>query len=147
MIFGLRWAVIPLVASDIAQSGHSYLNAIISATLAAFSGITEPAMYGINLKYGRAFITASIGGAAGGLLTGLFNVNMWGFTGSLIGFTSFINPTGGIDSSFWGSLIASGTALVVSFVLTYLFGFSDADLDTGHEVKKVRLGRREPAGA
>lgn len=173
VIFGLHWAVIPLVASDIAASGHSYLNAIISATmvaqggavaaiffktkvlkikelagsatLAAFSGITEPAMYGLNLKYGRAFITASIGGAAGGLLTGLFNVNMWGFTGSLIGFTSFINPAG-LDFSFWGFLIASGTALVVSFVLTYMFGFSDADLDGAHEVKKVRLGRREPAG-
>lgn len=175
VIFGLHWAVIPLVAADIASTGHSYLNAIISATmvaqggavlaifakskvakikelagsatLAAFSGITEPAMYGLNLKYGRAFITASIGGAAGGLITGLFNVNMWGFTGSLIGFTSFINPTEGIDSSFWGYLLASGVALTVSFVATYLFGFSDADLDKGHEVQKVRLGNREPAGA
>ncbi|WP_420176871.1 glucose PTS transporter subunit IIA [Luteococcus sp. OSA5] len=174
VIFGLHWAVIPLVASDIASSGHSYLNALISATmvaqggavlaifaktkvakikqlagsatLAAFSGITEPAMYGLNLKYGRAFITASIGGAVGGLLTGLFNVNMWGFTGSLIGFTSFINPKDGIDSSFWGYLIASAAALVVSFVLTYMFGFSDADLDGEKEVKKVRLGSREPKG-
>lgn len=174
VIFGLDWAVIPLVAGDIASSGHSYLNAIISATmvaqggavlavfakskvakikelagsatLVAFSGITEPAMYGINLKYGRAFITASVGGAAGGLLTGLFNVNMWGFTGSLIGFTSFINPKDGIDSSFWGYLIASATALIVSFVLTYMFGFNDDDLDKSKEVKKVRLGKREPAG-
>lgn len=172
VIFGLHWAVIPLVASDIASTGHSYLNAIISATmvaqggavlaifaktkvakikelsgsatLAAFSGITEPAMYGLNLKYGRAFITASIGGAVGGLLTGLFHVNMWGFTGSLIGFTSFINPKDGIDSSFWGFLIASAAALVTSFVLTYMFGFSDADLDGEREVKKVRLGKREP---
>ena len=103
-------------------------------------------MYGINLKYGRAFITASVGGAAGGLLTGLFNVNMWGFTGSLIGFTSFINPKDGIDSSFWGYLIASATALIVSFVLTYMFGFNDDDLDKSKEVKKVRLGKREPAG-
>lgn len=174
VIFGLHWAVIPLVASDIAANGNSYLNAIISATmiaqggavlaifaksrvvkikelagsaaLAAFSGITEPAMYGLNLKYGRAFITASAGGAAGGLLTGLFNVNMWGFTGSLIGFTSFINPAEGVDFSFWGYLIASGTALVVSFVLTYAFGFSDDDLDKERTVKKIRLGRREPVG-
>ena len=171
VIFGLHWAVIPLVAQDIAQNGNSYLNAIISATmvaqggavlavfvktrilkikelsgsaaLAAFCGITEPAMYGINLKYGRIFIMASIGGAVGGLLTGLFNVNMWGFTGSLIGFTSFVNPEG-LDFSFWGFLIASGAAIVVSFTLTYLFGFTDADVDSGREVKKVRLGRREP---
>ncbi|AWB81197.1 PTS beta-glucoside transporter subunit IIABC [Corynebacterium yudongzhengii] len=175
VIFGLHWAVIPLVAQDIAATGHSYLNAIISATMvaqggavlavfvktkidklkglsgpaaiSAFCGITEPAMYGVNLKYGRVFIMASIGGAAGGLLTGLLNVNMWGFTGSLIGFSSFVNPEG-LDSSFWGYLIASGTSIVVAFVLTYLFGFkdSDADPDKAREVKKVRLGNREPAG-
>ncbi|AZA12799.1 glucose PTS transporter subunit IIA [Corynebacterium choanae] len=171
VIFGLHWAVIPLVAQDIANTGHSYLNAIISATMvaqggavlaifvkskidkikglagpaaiSAFCGVTEPAMYGLNLKYGRVFIMASIGGAAGGLLTGLFNVNMWGFTGSLIGFTSFVNPEG-LDFSFWGFLIASGVALVVSFTLTYLFGFTDADVEQAREVKKIRLGNREP---
>lgn len=171
VIFGLHWAVIPLVAQDIALTGQSPLNAIISATMvaqggavlavfvksrvlkikelsgsaaiAAFCGITEPAMYGVNLKYGRIFLMASLGGACGGLLTGLFNVNMWGFTGSLIGFTSFINPEG-LDFSFWGFWIASGTAATVAFVLTYIFGFSDADVDNGREVKKIRLGRREP---
>lgn len=175
VIFGLHWAVIPLVAQDIAATGHSYLNAIISATMvaqggavlavfvktkleklkglsgpaaiAAFCGITEPAMYGVNLKYGRVFLMASLGGAAGGLMTGLFNVNMWGFTGSLIGFSSFVNPEG-LDFSFWGFLIASATALVTAFVLTWFFGFkdSDADPDKAREVKKVRLGNREPAG-
>lgn len=175
VIFGLHWAVIPLVANDIASQGNSYLNAIISATmvaqggavlaifakskvlkikelagsaaLSAFAGVTEPAMYGLNLKYGRAFITASIGGAVGGFLTGLLNVNMWGFTGSLIGFTSFVNPKVGIDSSFWGFWITSAAALIVSFVLTYMFGFSDADLEEEKTVKRIRLGRREPAGA
>lgn len=172
VIFGLHWAVIPLVAQDIAANGNSYLNAIISATMvaqggavlavfiktkiekikalsgpaaiSAFCGITEPAMYGVNLKYGRVFIMASIGGAVGGLLTGMFNVNMWGFTGALIGFTSFVNPAGGVDSSFWGYLIASAAGLSVAFVLTWFFGFKDSDVDKGREVKKVRLGRREP---
>lgn len=171
VIFGLHWAVIPIVTQDISASGHSYLNAIISATMvaqggavlavflktktekikelagpaaiSAFCGITEPAMYGINLKYGRVFIMGSIGGAVGGFLTGLFNVNMWGFTGSLIGFFSFLNPEG-IDGSLWGFLIASGAALIVSFPLTYFFGFNDSDIDKVREVKKVRLGKRDP---
>ncbi|MCE2138630.1 PTS beta-glucoside transporter subunit IIABC, partial [Streptococcus thermophilus] len=78
-----------------------------------FCGVTEPAMYGINLKYGRAFVTASIGAAVGGFLTGLMNVNMWGFTGSLIGFTSFVNPKG-LDFSFYGFVIASAATIVVS---------------------------------
>lgn len=171
VIFGLHWAVIPLVAQDIAVNGNSYLNAIISATMvaqggavlavffkskllkikelsgsaaiAAFCGITEPAMYGVNLKYGRTFIMASIGGAVGGLLTGILAVNMWGFTGSLIGFMSFVNPDG-LDFSFWGFWIASLAAIVVAFSLTWFFGFKDADVEHERVVEKVRLGRREP---
>ncbi len=174
VIFGLHWAVIPLIAAQIAIDGFSPLNAIVSATMiaqgggalaiwlktkntkiktlagpatiSAFCGITEPAMYGLNLKYGRVFIMASTGGAVGGLLTGLFDVNMYGFTGAFVGFPSFVNPAG-IDGSFTGYWIASIAALVVSFGMTYAFGFKDSDFEAGKKVKKVRLGRREPAGA
>lgn len=174
VIFGLHWAVIPLIAAQIAIDGFSPLNAIVSATMiaqgggalaiwlkaknpkiktlagpatiSAFCGITEPAMYGLNLKYGRVFIMASTGGAVGGLLTGLLDVNMYGFTGAFVGFPSFVNPAG-IDGSFTGFWIASIAALVVSFGMTYAFGFKESDFDTGKQVKKVRLGRREPAGA
>ena len=176
VIFGLHWAVIPIISSQLATDGSSHLNAIVSATLiaqgggalavwlkiknarirsmaapaaiSAFCGVTEPAMYGLNLKYGRIFITASIGGAAGGLLTGLFNVNMYGFTGAFAGFPSFVNPDG-MDSSFTGFWIASMVTLVVSFACTYFFGFKQSDFEEGqsHEVKKVRLGRRDPVGA
>lgn len=174
VIFGLHWAVIPLIAAQIAQDGFSPLNAIVSATMiaqgggalaiwvktkrekikvlagtatiSAFCGITEPAMYGLNLKYGKVFITASVGGAVGGLLTGLFDVNMYGFTGAFVGFPSFVNPAG-LDHSLTGYLIASFAALAVSFTLTYFFGFKDSMLDQERTVKKVRLGRREPAGS
>lgn len=170
VIFGLHWAVIPLIAAQIALDGSSPLNAIVSAsmiaqgggalaiwmktknpkikgladpaTISAMCGITEPAMYGLNLKYGRVFITSSIGAAVGGLLTGLLNVNMWGFTGAFVGFPSFVNPQG-IDGSFSGFWIVSLATLVVSFTVTYLFGFKESDLDIEKEVKKVRLGRRE----
>ena len=171
VIFGLHWAVIPIISQQIADPGYSPLNAIVSATMiaqgggalavwiktrnrrikrmagpatiSAMCGVTEPAMYGLNLKYGRIFLTASIGGAVGGLITGLFNVNMWGFTGAFVGFPSFVNPKG-IDSSFTGFWIASFAALVVAFLCTYFFGFSESDLEGGKEVKKVRLGKREP---
>lgn len=173
VIFGLHWAVIPIVTDQVSgPGGDSPINAIISATMvaqggavlaiflktkllkikelagpaaiSAFCGITEPAMYGINLKYGRVFIMASIGGAAGGILTGTFNVTMYAFTGALVGFPSFLPPGVGIGANFWGYLIASVTSLVVSFVLTYFFGFKDSDVENGREVKKVRLGRRDP---
>ena len=171
VIFGLHWAVIPIISSELASPGYSHLNASVSATMiaqgggalavwlrvrdarikrmaapatiSAFCGVTEPAMYGLNLKYGRIFITASIGGAVGGLLTGLLNVNMWGFTGGFVGFPSFVNPDG-MDSSFTGFWIAGAVALLVSFLCTYFFGFKQADFDKERTVKKVRLGNREP---
>ncbi|WP_315584361.1 glucose PTS transporter subunit IIA [Actinomyces viscosus] len=171
VIFGLHWAVIPIISSELASPGYSHLNAIVSATMiaqgggalavwlkvrdarikrmaapatiSAFCGVTEPAMYGLNLKYGRIFITASVGGAVGGLLTGLLNVNMWGFTGAFVGFPSFVNPKG-MDSSFTGFWIAGVAALVVSFLCTYFFGFKQADFEKERTVKKVRLGNREP---
>jgi len=144
VIFGLHWAVIPIISQQIAgPDASSPLNAIVSATMiaqgggalaiwlkvrnakikrmagpatiSAFCGVTEPAMYGLNLKYGRVFITASIGGAVGGLLTGLLKVNMWGFTGAFVGFPSFVNPKG-IDGSFTGFWIASLAALAVVVV-------------------------------
>ena len=87
--------------------------------------------------------TASIGGAVGGLLTGLLKVNMWGFTGAFVGFPSFVNPKG-IDGSFTGFWIASLAALAVSFACTYFFGFKESDFETGRTVEKARLGNREP---
>ncbi|VEG27012.1 PTS transporter subunit EIIC [Actinomyces howellii] len=91
VIFGLHWAVIPIISQQIADPGYSPLNAIVSATMiaqgggalavwvrvrsakvkrmagpatiSALCGVTEPAMYGLNLKYGRVFLTASVGGA------------------------------------------------------------------------------------
>ncbi|GEN95870.1 PTS transporter subunit EIIC [Pediococcus ethanolidurans] len=166
VIFGLHWAIVPLIANDIASKGYSYLNAIVSMTMvaqgaavlaiflkskiasikelsgaaaiSAFVGITEPSIYGINLKYGRAFLTANIGAAAGGLVTGLLNVNMYGFTGSIIGFPSFFTPArfgGGISNeiNFW---IATIVTLVVGFACTWFFGFKDADVEA--EKKVVR---------
>jgi len=64
--------------------------------------------------------------------------------GQIIGFTSFVNPEG-VDSSFQGFWIASIVSIAVAFTLTYMFGFTDADVEGGREVKKVRLGNREPA--
>lgn len=174
VIFGLHWAVIPVIAQQLAGPEHSSaINAIVSstmiaqgggalalwvksrnpkiralagpATISALCGVTEPAMYGLNLKYGRVFITASVGGAAGGLVTGLLNINMYGFAGAFTGFASFVDPTGKDTSSAINFWIASLVALVVSFVCTYFFGFKESDFDKGKTVEKVRLGNREAA--
>ena len=168
VIFGLHWAVVPIIANDIAATGHSILNGIVSVTMiaqgagalavwfktkhnpdlkglslsAAISaavGITEPAMYGVNLKYGRVFMTSSLGAAIGGLVNGLLKVDMYGFTGSLIGFPSFVPKTGqGNPNNLLNFWIASIVTIVAAFALTYFFGYKENDADSPKDAPKKK---------
>lgn len=166
VIFGLHWGVVPLVAQQIASTGETPLNAIISVTMvaqgaavlavaikskkpemkelgyggaiSAFCGITEPAIYGVNLRYKRVFISGLIGSAVGGLITGLMHGTMYGFTGSLIGFSSFFNPNHPTDlNSFYAFLISSAAAIVVSFLVTWFWGYND-NMTMGKKVEKKK---------
>ncbi|MBI0033989.1 MULTISPECIES: glucose PTS transporter subunit IIA [Lactobacillus] len=168
VIFGLHWAVVPIIANDIAATGHSILNGIVSVTMiaqgagalavwfktkhnpdlkglslsAAISaavGITEPAMYGVNLKYGRVFMTSSLGAAIGGLVNGLLKVDMYGFTGSLIGFPSFVPKAGqGNPNNLLNFWIASIVTIVAAFALTYFFGYKENDADSPKTAPKKK---------
>lgn len=168
VIFGLHWGIVPLFVNDFATLGHSYLFAIVSITMvgqggaalavamktknaslrslgyaaaiSAFCGVTEPAIYGINLRYKKTFVSANIGSAVGGFLIGLLHVNMWSIAGSIIGLPSFINPKG-IDGSFYGALIATAATLIVSFALTYLWGFNDSMTAERKRNKPVNPGK------
>ncbi|WP_318765314.1 glucose PTS transporter subunit IIA [Lactiplantibacillus carotarum] len=153
VIFGLHWGLVPIIINDLTTNGHSYLNAIISVTMvaqggaalavflkskhqpqrelalaaavAAFCGITEPALYGVNLKFKRVFVVASLASAVGGGLTGLLRVNNFALSGALIGFPAFITPNVGIDGNFYGYLISHYGTLILATGLVYLFGYSD----------------------
>ncbi|GBG93720.1 hypothetical protein LFYK43_01790 [Ligilactobacillus salitolerans] len=166
VIFGLHWGVVPLVAQQISASGESALNAIISTTMvsqgaavlavalktkkedrktlgiaaaiSAFCGVTEPAIYGVNLRYRRVFISGLMGSAVGGLITGLMHGSMFGFTGSLIGFSSFFDTKNSGDlTSFYAFLISSAAALIVSFAVTWFWGYND-QMEMGKKVEKKK---------
>ncbi|MCT7800084.1 MAG: glucose PTS transporter subunit IIA, partial [Lactobacillus crispatus] len=164
VIFGLHWGVVPLVAQQIASTGQSSLNAIICATMvsqgaavlavaikskkadmkelgiaaaiSAFCGVTEPAIYGINLRYKKVFASGCIGSAFGGLVTGLMHGTMYGFTGGLIGFSSFFNPAHPTQlNSFYTFLIASAVSIIVSFIAVWVWGYND-NMTMGKKVAK-----------
>lgn len=154
VIFGLHWMVVPLIANEIAQTGQSNLNMLVNftmiaqgagamavffktrnkslkgisgaATLSAYAGITEPAIYGVNLKYGRVFWMASVGSAIGSALAGFLHLHMYGFTGSVIGFPSFAKTTDN-PNNFWIFWLATIVTIVVSFVMVWLFGYKNSD--------------------
>jgi PTS system sucrose-specific IIC component len=86
----------------------------LPASLSAFLGITEPAIFGVNIRYKTAFISACIGGAAGGMVASLFGVgaNAYGITG-LFGF--LITP---------GFLLQYAIVMVVSFAVAFAISFA-----------------------
>lgn len=92
----------------------------LSSSLSAFLGITEPAIFGVNLRYGKPFLMGLIGGGVGGFLASILGLKATGMAITVIpGTLLYLN--GQIIPYIFINLVAIGTA----FLLTWLFGFSD----------------------
>ena len=89
----------------------------VPACISAYLGVTEPALFGVNLKYGFPLICGMIGSAIAAVIsvgagTQALSIGVGGIPGILS-----INP------QFWGSFaLAMAVAIVVPFVLTWLVG-------------------------
>lgn len=87
----------------------------IPAAISAYLGVTEPAMFGINIKYQYPFVAAMIGSAFAGMFSVLTGVKAFTVgVGGLPGILSIIPP-------YLNFIIAMLIAIVVPFVLTMLF--------------------------
>lgn len=86
----------------------------LPASLSAFLGITEPAIFGVNIRYGALFASGCIGGACGGLVAGITGIgaSAYGVTG-LFGFLITTDAT-------LSYLLVIVVAVTVSFVLSWL---------------------------
>ncbi len=87
----------------------------LPASLSAFLGITEPAIFGVNLRYVKPFIAGCIGGAAGGLAAGIMHVgaSAYGITG-VFGFLITTDCTLGY---LLDMVVAAGVAFTLSWIL------------------------------
>lgn len=89
-------------------------SAAVPSSLSAALGITEPAIFGVNLRYGKPFLCGMAGGAAGALLGSIFQIGAtsYGVTG-IPGFLITLDHT-----ARYGIVLA--VSFVVSFGLTWL---------------------------
>jgi len=86
----------------------------LSSALPAFLGITEPAIFGVNLRLMKPFVFACIGGGVGGLFASLFGLAGTGMSITVIpGMLLYLNGQLPLY------LLSVVIAMAVSFVLTY----------------------------
>ncbi|MDQ0415215.1 sucrose-specific PTS transporter subunit IIBC [Mesobacillus stamsii] len=90
------------------------------SALSAFLGITEPAIFGVNLRYGKPFIMGLIGGGIGGFFASIFGLKATGMAITVIPGTLLY-----LNGQILLYLLVNVIAIATAFVLTWMFGFSD----------------------
>ncbi|MDU5106084.1 MULTISPECIES: beta-glucoside-specific PTS transporter subunit IIABC [unclassified Clostridium] len=127
MTMGYDTIIYPgMLASNVSQGGAALAVALktkdseikqlaSSAGITAVCGITEPALYGVNLRFKTPLYSSMIGGAVGGLFLGLFRV--CNYSGGSPGFLTLPSYIGG-DSmmNFVYACIGAVISVAVSFV-------------------------------
>ena len=93
----------------------------IPSAMSCFMGITEPAIFGVNLRFFKPFICGAIGGAAGALYASIVSLGATG-TGvtGIFGLLLCLHAPVNYIIMF---LIAAG----VAFALTWMFGYKDPE--------------------
>ncbi|MGW7860127.1 beta-glucoside-specific PTS transporter subunit IIABC [Staphylococcus xylosus] len=159
VIFGVHWGITPMVLANFEQHQSdsfqafqtiaviSQIGAVIgvlikakrteikrvasSAGITGIFGITEPSIYGINLRFKKPFIIACISGAIGAFIASFFNPKYYAYAGlpgpiTIVNGYSADNP-----SSIWGIIIGSTVAILLPIILIQFLGYGD---DTTEEV-------------
>lgn len=100
----------------------AYRSYSISAAVTATMGVSQPALYGIELILKKPLYAAIIGGGVGGLYAGIFNVRAFAFANpSLPSLPIYLDSGNNIIHAIIMMLIA----FVAGFILTWLFGFEE----------------------
>ncbi|WFO87272.1 PTS glucose transporter subunit IIA [Bacillus velezensis] len=163
---GMHYALVPIMINNIAQNGHDYIlpamflanmgqagasfavflksknktfkSLAFTTSITALMGITEPAMYGVNMRLKKPFAAALIGGAAGGAFYGVTGVASYivGGNAGLPSIPVFIGPT------FLYALIGLFISFAAGMAAALLIGFEDvqSERDKASETPGVTAG-------
>jgi len=97
----------------------------LPSSFSAFLGITEPAIFGVNLRFMKPFIMGLIGGAVGGFLASLFGLKGTGMAVTVIPGTLLY-----LNNQLFLYILVNVVAMAVSFTLTWLFGYKDEPIES-----------------
>ncbi|HEL1986304.1 TPA: PTS glucose transporter subunit IIA, partial [Streptococcus suis] len=93
------------------------------AALSAFLGITEPAIFGVNLRFRKPFILSLVAGAVGGAFASILGLAGTGMGVTIIPGLTLYTGNGQILSY----ILMVAVSFALGFALTYLFGYEDEE--------------------
>ncbi|MEK3792850.1 PTS transporter subunit EIIC [Paenibacillus sp. FSL R7-0204] len=141
VIFGLHWSLVPLAINNISTGGSDTILALmgpaafaqagaalavfikakdkqfrtlsLSASISALFGVTEPAMFGVNLPLRKPMIIVCIAGSIGGGMVGMFGSSAISFA-----FPGLATLPAYLGEGFGGFLIACTTGFLIALIAT-----------------------------
>lgn len=111
------------------------------AALSAFLGITEPAIFGVNLRFRKPFFLSLIAGAIGGGLASILGLAGNGSGITIIPGTMLYVGNGQLAQY----LLMVAVSFALGFALTYMFGYED-EKEVATEAATERLVQEETTG-
>ena len=107
----------------------------IPSFVSVLFGITEPALFGVNLRYRYPIIGGCIGGAIGGIVVYVTNLAALGFGTTVVPGIALADPAG---NGYVNYIIAHGIALAAGFLFAFLLGAVFERRQTADEPENTR---------
>lgn len=170
VIFGVHWGITPVTVGNYAALGYDTFTGLqasavfaqagaalgvflktkdkdmkgvsLSAAITGLFGITEPAIYGVNLRLKKPMICGCIAGAAAGAVAGGFNAVSWGYNMPGIATIPAYFKADHMGQ-FLGFLLSIVIAFVLGVVLTWIVGFEDSVKESEAETAEPNNGITE----
>lgn len=111
------------------------------AALSAFLGITEPAIFGVNLRFRKPFFLSLGAGAIGGMLASLL-----GLAGTGFGITIIPGTLLYLNGQLPQYLLMVAVSFALGFAFTYFFGYEDEDTTVADNQETTKLAEEATTG-
>lgn len=166
VIFGLHWGFVPVMLNNISAFHRDTLGAMVgpavaaqtgaalgvffkthktkmkglslSAFISGLFGITEPAVYGVNLKLKRPFIIGIISGGIGGAIAGAS-----GAAALAVATRSILTIPVYMGHGFLGYVVGYFGAMLLALTLTLIFGVEEQDSDKENISEEITLIKKD----